>query len=151
MFKKSVFFVVFVMAACTGTKNFGNDPKEVLKDYISKTFSLTNPEEKNDLAQFLTGESKSMLLAMSSSDFKHDFIDSKRQFVKLFFRDMKKISNSEVSISYELIYIDQARGKDAKVTNKKLASMIFEDNKWLIKGVTNVKELIEYNDELTLP
>ena len=43
------------------------------------------------------------------------------------------------------------RGHEAKVTNRKNAQMIQDKGKWFISDVHNIKELVEYKNELSLP
>ena len=67
------------------------------------------------------------------------FIELKRQFLKLAFREVKQISPNAVSVTYELTYLDQGKGRDAKVTNKKFAQMLKEQGKWVVGSVRNIK------------
>jgi hypothetical protein len=144
--------VVFCsLVACVGINKNEDDPKKRLSEYISKSFSVTKPEDRSQLLSYLSGESKTRLSAWSEEQFRQAFIESKRQFIKLLIRETKVVSPKEVSITYELTYLDQSRGKDAKVTNKKLCQMVLEQNRWLIAEVTNIKELVEYRNEMSLP
>jgi hypothetical protein len=122
-----------------------------LADYISKSFAVRSPEDRSQLLAYLTGESKNRLSAWSDEQFRQAFVDSKRQFLKLLVREMKPVSPKEMSITYELMYNDQGRGHNAKVTNKKLCTMVLQDGKWLISDVRNIKELVEYQNEMSLP
>ena len=56
-----------------------------------------------------------------------------------------------MNITYELAYVDQSRGSGAKITNKKLCQMKLESGKWVINDVHNIKELVEYQNEMSLP
>ncbi|MGK5087243.1 hypothetical protein WDW86_06765, partial [Bdellovibrionota bacterium FG-2] len=89
--------------------------------------------------------------AWSEEQFRQAFMDSKRKFLKLVFRETNKGSDKEVNITYELTYLDQSKGHDAKVTAKKLCSLVLDQGKWLISNVRNIKELVEYQNELSLP
>lgn len=128
-----------------------DDPKKRLNEYISKSFSVRQIQDRNQLADYLTGDARNRLHAWSDEQFKEAFIDSRRQFIKLAFREVKPTSGTEVSITYELTYLEQGRGSEAKVTNRKLAQMVKEQGKWVIKEVRNIKELIEYRNEMSLP
>ncbi len=133
------------------TSGSANDPKNRLNEYISKSFSVKSLEDRQTLATYLTGEARNRLSAWSDEQFRQAFIESKRQFLKLAFREVKNHSPTEVQITYELSYIDQSKGHDAKVTNKKFCQMVSENGNWLIRDVQNIKELIEFKDELSLP
>lgn len=145
-------FMMTVLNACTQKPEGASDPKKELTDYISKSFSMKTIEDKKLLLDHLTGETKSRLAAWSEEQFRAAFIDTKRQFVKLQIKEVKKNSDAEVGITYELTYLDLAKGKDVKVTNKKLALLTKEGgNPWLIKEVKNINELIEFRNEMALP
>ncbi len=137
--------------ACTNHSNVAADPKKVLQEYISRSFAVKSESDRQGLLSLLTREAKSRLSAWSEDQFREAFIDSKRQFVKLAFTEVKAESSQETSITYELSYIDQAKGHDAKVTQKKLAQMVQDQGRWLISDVRNIKELVEYRDEMSLP
>jgi hypothetical protein len=138
-------------AACTETTDMSHDPKKVLNDYISHSFSVRTPSDRQVLLSYLARDAKTRLAAWSDEQFQEAFIDSKRQFVKLVFTESKPISPAETSITYELSYIDQGKGHDAKVTQKKLAQMILEQGKWQISDVHSIKEMVEYRNEMALP
>ena len=89
------------------------------------------------MVNFLTGEAKRRLDSWSEDQFRQAFVDSHRTFVKLALRESKKVSDTEASITYEITYLDQNRGHDARVTNKKLAVLIRQGEKWLIEVSDN--------------
>ena len=142
--------VVLAAAGCNGARQSPDDPKHRLNEYISKSFGVKGVDDRNALASFLTGQAKIRLYAWSDEQFRQAFVDSKRQFIKLVFTETKPVSADEVSITYELSYIDQGRGHDAKVTNRKLAQMVRENGKWMIRDVSNIKEMVEYRNEMSL-
>jgi predicted small secreted protein len=147
----AVALAAFSFAACTETTDMGKDPKKVLNDYISHSFSVRTPSDRQVLLTYLARDAKSRLAAWSDEQFQEAFIDNKRQFVKLVFTETKPISSAETSITYELSYIDQGKGHDAKVTQKKLAQMILDQGKWQISDVRSIKEMVEYRNEMALP
>ncbi len=145
------FLCVGSLTACTTRRGDVNDPKERLRDYISKSFSIRSAADRDDLVSFLTGDAKFRLAAWSEEQFLQAFVDSKREFVKLSFKEIEKRGATEVAITYELTYLDQGRGSDAKVTNKKLAQLVEREGKWYIAEVKNIKELVEFKNEMSLP
>ncbi|MCM2322305.1 MAG: hypothetical protein NDJ90_03480 [Oligoflexia bacterium] len=153
--KKFVGFVLVALisglGACARQSTGPDDPKKRLNEYISQSFSVKSAEDRAELTNYLTGQAKVRLTAWSDEQFRQAFIDSKRQFVKLVFTEVKQVSPTESNITYELTYIDQSRGNDAKVTNKKLCQMVKENGRWLVREVTNIKELVEYKNEMSLP
>ncbi|MBL7716000.1 MAG: hypothetical protein JNL01_11090 [Bdellovibrionales bacterium] len=142
---------LIMVAACSKGPDVSGDPKKMLESYIEKSFSIRSVDDRKDLAQYLSGETQRKLLAWSDDQFRLAFIETKRVFQKLLVREIKKLSAAEVSITYELVYLDQNRGKDAKVTSKKLASLLLQDSKWTISEVKNIKEVVEYRNEMSLP
>jgi hypothetical protein len=129
----------------------GEDPKRQLNEYISHSFAIKSPEDRGKLLGYLGGEARTRLTAWSDEQFRSAFIEHKKEFIKLAFREVKPVSDSRVSITYELTYLDQTKGKDAKVTQKKMAEMSKDAGRWLITDVRSIKELIEYREELSLP
>lgn len=148
------FLALCAGAACEkGAQVDASDPKARLGQYISKSFEVRSPSDRKELLALLTGDARSRLEAWSDEQFSEAFIQSKREFIKLAFQEVKEISPDEISITYELVFKDQGKtgGRDAKVTNKKLCQMARVDGAWMIKSVRNIKELIEYENELSLP
>jgi len=163
MFKViSVFLIVFSagLSACTqSAKLEASDPRRVLTDYISKSFSIKGVEDRAELVSHMTGDVKARLASWSESQFREAFVESKREFIKLSFREVKEISANEAQITYELSYFDRGRNKknetlpnrESKVTEKKLCQMLLVDGKWYIADVRSIKELVEFKNELSLP
>ncbi|HLD99222.1 MAG TPA: hypothetical protein VJB59_03120 [Bdellovibrionota bacterium] len=140
-----------LMSACTRDSGNSNDPKRRLTDYISKSFAVNGIQDRDELMRYMTGEAKTRLAAWSDEQFKEAFIDSKRKFLKLVFTETKQPSPGEFHITYELTYLDQGKGHDAKVSNKKLCQMVLDKGSWVIKDVRSIKELVEYQNEMSLP
>lgn len=140
-----------ILQACTSGSKIEGDPKKRLSEYISRSFAVKALDDKNELLKYMTGDAKTRLSSWSEEQFRQAFIDSKRQFVKLSFKEEKTPSPQQMLLTYELTYLDQNRSYEAKVTNKKLATLVQENGQWFIADVKNIKELIEYKDELSLP
>lgn len=149
--KKGWIFVLFVtLMSCTQTQQHGNDPKRRLTEYIERSFNVRTVEDKAGLLGYLSGEAKNRLASWSDEQFREAYIESKRKFDKLVFNEIKQLSPKETAITYVLTYTDK-RGSDVQITNKKLCKMTLENDKWLISEVRNIKELIEYKNEMSLP
>jgi len=150
-----------VLFGCTQNSGGPEDPKHQLQEYISKSFSVTTEKDRTELAGYMIGDAKARLTSWSDEQFRQAFMDNKRRFLKLVFREVKPLSKTAVTITYELSYMDQGRGHDskdspkesggAKVTNKKLCHMVLDQGRWLIEDVQNIKELVEYTHEMSLP
>jgi hypothetical protein len=150
MFRVLIF--ISLLSSCEQGSVTSNDPKGILKAYIEKSFNVSKAQERKDLEAYLTGPARTRLSVWSDDQFREAFIDSKRKFVKLNFREYKKISEQEVNITYELVYSDINRNNQSRLTtNKKLCSLIRDGDSWKIQNVKNIKELIEYQNELALP
>lgn len=143
--------IVLVLGSSCSKKTAGdNDPKQRLTDYISTSFSVRDTSDRNKLTGYLTGGAKNRLVSWSDEQFRLAFVDSKREFVKLAIREVKPVNANRTDVTYELTYTDQGRGPDARVTTKRMCEMSFEDGKWMIREVKNIKELIEYKNEITI-
>ncbi len=150
----AIVFLICISGAassCTNGEKGLDDPRRQLTDYISKSFAVRTIDDRRELLDHLGGEAKSRLAAWSDDQFREAFIESKKQFIKLAIQETKSLSQAEVNITYELTYLDQSKGRDAKVTNKKLAQLKLEQGRWLIGEVRNIKELVEYRNEMSLP
>ncbi len=151
--KAAVFSLVLLAAAagCNRGTTGPDDPRSRLQEYISKSFNAKADGDRKEMIGFLTGDAKTRLSSWSDEQFRQAFLDTKRQFLKLSFREVKNISANEAVVTYELVYLDQSKGRDAKVSNRKLAQMVRENGRWFISDVRNIKELIEYQNEIALP
>lgn len=144
-------FFGIVLTGCNSQEEVPNDPKKVLTAYISKSFDVKSPTEKQELVNFLAKDAKARLSAWSDDQFREAFIETKREFVKLVFTESKTRTPNDTDITYELTYIDQGKAAGSKVTQKKLAHLIQDQGKWLISDVQSIKELVEYKNEMSLP
>ncbi|MBC7693406.1 MAG: hypothetical protein H7222_16695 [Methylotenera sp.] len=140
-----------IFSGCDRAPSTGGDPQKRLTEYISTSFSIKEYKDKEQLLQFLSGDAKTRLTAWSEEQFRQAFLDSKRKFIKLVIRETKRPSATETNITYELVYTDESKGSNAKVTNKKMSQFVLENGKWYIKEVSNIKELVEYQNEMSLP
>lgn len=127
------------------------DPIARLTDYISKSFVITRVEEKNDLLGFLTDQAAERLAKWDDDQFREAFVETKRTFVKLAIDEVKSLAKDKVNITYQLTYLDQKRGHDAKITHKKLCQMIQKNGAWFVRDVQSLKEWVEFKNEMTLP
>jgi hypothetical protein len=159
--KRNVRFVAALLAlialgGCTRKQEGSDDPKRRLNEYISESFAVRGPQDRARLSAYLAGDAKTRLESWSDEQFRLAFVDSKRKFVKLAFKEAKPVSENEVGITYELTYQasygkEADKPREAKVTNRKLAQMIRRDGQWFISDVRNIKELVEYQNEMSLP
>jgi hypothetical protein len=143
-------FFGIVLNGCTRDEKNANDPKQRLTDYISTSFSIHDTGDRVKLENYLTGGAKNRLVAWSEDQFRQAFVDNKRDFIKLAIREVKPVTANRTDITYELTYVDQGKGPDARVTTKRMCEMTLEDGKWLIREVKNIKELIEYKNEISI-
>ncbi len=139
------------MAGCSKKDQSTLDPKRRLTDYIALSFAVKDSKDRQSLSNYLTGSAKTRLAAWSDEQFRQAFVETKRQFLKLVIDEVKAINSTETNITYELIYTDQSKGKGTKVTNKKMAHLVSEQGVWMISDVRNIKELVEYQNEMSLP
>jgi hypothetical protein len=138
---------------CHRSRPEQSDPKKVLTDYISFGFGARNVQDRQRMLELLGGDAKARLASWSDEQFKAAFLDTKKQFVKLRILETQEISPQESALTYELIYMEQAPGQtqEVKLTHKKLAQLRREGDRWAIFEVRNLKQLIEYRNEMSLP
>lgn len=153
MFRKTILVMVGAIAlfaaGCTRSGIDKDSPEKTLSDYIGRSFTLTNFDEKEKLQELTTGEVKDTLDKLDADSFKRHFVDSKRKFVSLKIKDERKLDDDRYSITYELTYTSKSGESDDKVTNKKHAVFARQDGKWLISEVRNIKTYIEHQNELS--
>jgi hypothetical protein len=141
-----------VFSSCTNDQVTSRDPKQKLNEYITKSFNVKSLDDKNEMLSYLTGEAKARLAAWSDDQFREAFIDSKRQFSKLAIKEVKAITPDRTEVTYDIAYTDRDKtGSDIKITNKKMAELVKDNGTWFIKDVHNIKELVEYKNEMSLP
>ena len=145
-----------LLSYCSQNQEYSGDPKGRLTEYISKSFSVKSVSDRNGLMTYLTADVKSRFASWSDDQFREAFVEAKREFLNLMFLEVKTTSPSEIQITYQLVYMDKGKGRDgkiheAKVTNKKLCQMTLSQGEWLISDVRNIKELVEYQNEMSLP
>ena len=152
--KNTSFLTVLIFAlgfsACTKKLAGDNDPKQRLTDYINTSFSIHDTADRTKLTGYLTGGAKNRLVSWSDEQFRLAFVDTKRELLKIAVREVKPVTPNRTDVTYELTYLDQGRGPDARVTTKRMCEMTLEDGKWMIREVKNIKELIEYKNEITI-
>lgn len=147
--------LVALATGCSSKQDGQGDPKRRLNEYISQGFAVSGTQDRMRLISYLTGEAKTRLESWSDEQFRQAFIDSKRQFLKLAFKEVKNESPDQVGITYELTYqadykdIDGSR-HDAKITNRRLAQMKRENGQWFIGEVRNIREVVEYKNEMEI-
>ncbi len=140
---------VLMLLSCV-SKN--HTVEERLRSYIDLSFHAS-AGDKDRLLGFLTADVHDRLASWSEDQFREAFVESKRELLKVTIREFKKIGDDEVAITYELELLDYGKHKKTpcKVTQKKLCQMVRRNQVWLIAEVRSLKELIEYQDELSLP
>jgi len=147
---KIAFLISILLLGCT-EKKMGTRPQDRLSEYISLSFNVKDDSGFRDLLGYLTGDAKARLGSWSEDQFYEVFVNSKRKFERLILKSVKKISETEVNITYELHFSEMRKGKTVNIKNRKLCRMVFENKKWLIKEVMNIKELVEFENSLTVP
>lgn len=146
-----VLFFVLGSEGCQRRTTVGGQPQAKITEYINLSFQVKSLQDRDALLRLLTGEAKTRLAAWSDDQFRQAFLEGNRQFQKLVFQETKPISEAEVMVTYELIYLDKPKGSGTKVTQRKVASLVKVSQEWLIREVQNVKELVEYQNEMSLP
>jgi hypothetical protein len=150
---KILFFCLLL--ACTKDQGI-KIPQAQLEAYIAKSFSVRSLADRSVLASYLTDQVKDRLAAWSDTQFEEVFVGSQRELLRLLIKEVKKTSAEEVEITYELSFLEHSKMHqnqlhEARIVNKKLCRMLFQNGKWLIADVKSLKELIEYEGGIALP
>jgi hypothetical protein len=143
---------LLVIAACTSVKDGPGSlsARSTVSNYIAKTFQVRSVADKAALEEYLTGEARQRLNAWNDEQFLVAFSDSKRKFEKLQFREVEALNENEVNVTYELTFVER-KDRESRTTTKKMAHVVLRDGRWLIENVRNIKLLVEYQDEMSLP
>ena len=139
-----------LLSACTPDV-VDTTPAKVLDSYIQISFHATGIQDKKRMEELLTGDTKNRLVSWSDEQFTKAFMESKKKFTTLKMLETKKVSETEVALTYELSYQEGPDDKTAQITQRKLATIVQEDGGWKIKEVRSIRESIEYLKELSLP
>jgi hypothetical protein len=144
---------LMALASCTQQSPDEDTPRVALQDYVSKSFSVTAATDKAAMLTRLTGRARALLEAWTDDEFKSEFVDKKKTFIKLQIEGVKFLTTDTANVTYELVYLDHTKGRDrdTKVTHRRLAELIKSEGRWQITNVRNIKELIEFRDEMSLP
>lgn len=148
-----IIVVLFSQAliSCNKKTELEPGPSEKLRSYITKSFNVRSKDDRRVLESYLTGDARKRLVAWSDEQFLNVFVDRKRKFVNLIFKEVKEVSPTEVNITYELSFQEQGTQHKATVTNKKMSYLVKESGRWMIRDVRSIRELIEYDNEMSLP
>src|SRR4051812_47145192 len=88
--------IAIVLGGCVKRTEVSGDPKQRLNDYISRSFSVRNSGDRKDLLGFLTGKARTRLAGWSDEQFQQAFVETKRQFVKLAWKEVKSVAPDKV-------------------------------------------------------
>lgn len=143
--------VVWFLAACQSQPQGTRDSVSQLTDYISKSFAIKSVRDRKNLLEFLTGNARMRLEAWSEEQFSKAFVETHREFLKLDLKEVKNLSPTETTLTYEVSFRQGKPGAETIVTNKKLCYMVKDSTAWRIRDVRNLKELVVFQNEMTLP
>jgi len=144
----AVFMSMFT--ACT-SKLDDQTPVKTLETYVQASFNVKGVDDKAMMESLLTGDTKQRLVVWSEEQFLKAFVETKKKFGSLKILENKKVSDQEVALTYELSYREGEKEKEAKITQRKLCTLVKVEGGWKIKEVRSQRESIEYLSELSLP
>ncbi len=151
-------FIIMAMAitlfSCTNKIN-SSSAKDVLSEYVSRSFGVQSINDRKKLIELTSGEVKKVLEDMKDETFQKYFIAQKKEFVSLKVNDERSLTENTYSITYELTYKQQSLTFDGQIshdliTNKKHSVFVKADGKWLISEVKNLKTDIEHQNAMSL-
>lgn len=142
--------VILSAAACT-QKVDDQSPIKVLESYIEISFNAKSIDAKKKMEALLTGDTQQRLMSWSEDQFIKAFVEVKRKFLSIKILENKPVHVGEHVITYELTFKEGEGDQEAKVSQRKLATIVKESDAWRIKEVRSLRESIEYLKELSLP
>ncbi len=149
----TIFFaLMFCFSGCQKNTNNLNVPRQVLKEYVERSFRVNSLNDKEQLMNLTTGTVRDMLSHLSDDDFRRDFLEKKRHFVDLKIKDERPLGPDGFSITYEMTYKAGPTPSDASdvITIKKHAKFLRQNSaQWLISEVQNLKTNIEHQNALS--
>ena len=139
--------LALVPAACI-SPNLETTPGKVLETYVRISFEATGLQDKMKMEELLTGETRERLHGWSDEEFTKNFLQSGRKFRGLRILDTKRIQEREMALTYELSFDEGPTDRAARVTQKKLCTVVKEEQGWRIKEVRSLRESIEFEKGL---
>lgn len=141
-----------VIFLCTLLLSYGcfkeKAAQEVLRSYIEGRFR--GDFDRLEVAEFLNGEMKDRVMAMSDEDFS-SYSDLSSFKKKKFSVTYENCSIDKCFITYIISYDQLKESKDFfRVDSKKIAEMSKIEDSWKIEKVTNVKSYLESKDPLDI-
>lgn len=136
------YVILFVLLA--GCLESSKSPEGALKDFVQ--LRLEKTAEKSEILARLTGKLKLSLEAMDEKDFSK-FADLQKYKRDSFRIISKSCQEKKCYVTYALTYRTSAENNTSwKSEVKKIAELQFEDGKWLIADVSNIKTYHESAD-----
>jgi hypothetical protein len=139
--------MALVPVACI-SPNLETTPGKVLETYVRISFEATGLQDKMKMEELLTGDTRERLHAWSDEEFEKTFLHSGRKFQGLKILDTKRIHDREMALTYELSFDEGPLDRPARVTQKKLCTVVKEEQGWRIKEVRSLRESIEFEKGL---
>lgn len=143
----SAIVTLILLNSCQRTAG-KSSAEQTVRSYIETSFAIHAAGDKAKLSAFLGGDAKSRLQAWSDEQFAAAFLDQKRKLGELKFREVRTPSAAEALVTYELTYTDN---KQARRSQRKVAELSLVQNTWQIMKVQNLRETVDYQNELTVP
>jgi hypothetical protein len=138
------------VAACLSPVD-DQTPKKTLDSYIDLSFKVEGIEDRKKLESLLTGDTLQRLSSWSDEQFLKAFEKNKRKKESLTILETSKANDSEYALTYEIVFTENNNGKDARITQRKMALISKSDEGWKIREVQSKRESVEYLSELSLP
>lgn len=149
-----LFVIPGILISCNSSKTVTGSAKDVLTEYVKRSFAVNSLNDKKKLMELTTGEVKKVLEEMKDEAFQKYFIAQKKQFISLKVKDERSLTENTFSITYELTFKQESLSFDGQIskdliTNKKHAVFVKNDGFWVISEVKNLKTDIEHQNEMS--
>ncbi len=142
MFK--LFLLMIFLISCVSDSS---SPEGSLKQFVELNFS--GSASKNEILSKITGKMRESFELLSEDDFKKStqFVELQKQGFKVV---SKNCEEKRCYITYSLSFRDKstAERQGFHTEVKKIAELHFDNGKWLIADVSNVKTYLEALDPI---
>lgn len=150
MLRTNLFLIAFVLIFNACTKSSKNlQPEQILDAYVKVAMNARSLSDKKDLITYTTGEVKKQLEEMTNTQFQKEFLDKKFKLINLRTKDIRKKSEEELNLVYNVTFEKTDNEEVTKITQKKLAFFRkIKEEGWKIEKIKTIKTFLKSDDPL---
>jgi hypothetical protein len=124
-------------------------PEQVVESYLDKALNMKDVSERDQLADFTTGNLKAAIESASPEAIKSAYIDRTYKLENYSVIERRDRTPRETEITFRLTYKDlvpatKAENEAPSVTTENTVALIKESGTWLIRDVVGNKTSIDF-------